>query len=624
MKLETKRHSLAHIMAQAVKENFPEAKIATWPDTEDGFYYDFDFWWADFSDKDLKKIEKSMKKIISQNQDFKRFEVDFENARKILDKMWEWFKNELIEKIESWDFKNKEKLRDKISFYINVSKWWKENEIQDFLKSHDFEKFEELDWDQVKNLKFIDMCTGPHVENTRELDPNSFKLARVAWAYWLGDEKNKQLTRIYAYAFDTKEELDKYLNMLEEAKKRDHRILGQKLKLFTFSDLVWPWLPLFTPEWAYMRNIIEETIMGIQSKYGFEKVCIPHITKKELYETSWHWKKYKDDLFHVSWKSDTQFVMKPMNCPHHAQIYSSNSWSYRDLPIRYAETTTCYRDEQQWELLWLSRVRSLTQDDGHIFCRVDQIWEEASNLVKVIREFYSMLWMFEEWKFWVSLSIRDKKDLWKYLWEEENWEKAEDFLEEVAKKENLPYKKVEWEAAFYWPKLDFQFSDAIGREWQLATIQIDFVQPERFWLVYTNSLWEKDMPVMIHRAIAWSLERFMSVIIEHFAWTFPLWLSPRQVIIIPVLPKFDDYAKKIEKELKNSKIRVSSDYSTDWLNKKIRNAEKMHINYIIVVWEQEEKENTLSVRNYKTKEQTIEKVENFKKKITQEIETRSL
>ncbi len=627
MNLKLKRHSLAHIMAQAVKQNFPEAKIATGPDTEDGFYYDFDFGEIEFSDKDLKKVEKTMKKMVSQWQNFKKFDVDFSDARKILDKMWEWFKNELVDKIESWDFKNTEKLSDKITFYLNISKWKNSeyySKIQEFLKENNFEAFDELDWDQVKNLKFIDMCTGPHVDSTTELDANSFKLARVAGAYWLGDAENKQLTRIYAYAFENKEELDKHLKMLEEAKRRDHRILGQKLELFTFSDLVGSGLPMFTPEWTFMRNAIEDCIMWIQSKYWFEKVSIPHITKKDLYEVSGHWAKYKDDLFHVRWKSDTEFVMKPMNCPHHAQIYASKARSYRDLPVRYVETTTCYRDELQWELLWISRVRSLTQDDWHIFCRVDQIWEEVKSLVKVIKEFYTPLWMFEEWKFWVSLSVRDMDNLEKYLWKEENWDKAEKFLENVAKEEDLPYKRVEWEAAFYWPKLDFQFRDAIGREWQLATVQIDFVQPANFELEYTNDKWEKDTPVMIHRAIAWSLERFMSVIIEHFAWVFPLWLSPRQVKIIPVMPNFDEYAKKVETELKEAWIRVTWDYSTDWLNKKVRMAEKMHNNYILVIWEKEETDWTVSVRNYKTKEQTVENLEDFKSRIIEEIKEKKL
>lgn len=623
MELAVKRHSLAHIMAQAVKQNFPEAKIATGPDTEDGFYYDFDFWDVDFSENDLKNIEKTMKKIITQNQDFKCFEVNFNDARIILDKMWEWFKKELVDKIESWDFKNEEKLSWKISFYLNISKWKsseKYEEIQEFLKTNNFERFEELDWDQVKNLKFIDMCTGPHVSNTKELDPNSFKLARVAWAYWLGNSDNKQLTRIYAYAFDNKDGLDKHLNMLEEAKKRDHRILWAKLKLFTISELIWPGLPLMQPAGMVIRQEIENYLWELHSKRWYERVWSPHIAKEALYETSWHAAKFGDELFRVQWKED-KFIMKPMNCPHHMQIFADNQFSYRDMPVRYFEPATVYRDEKSGQLSGLTRVRAITQDDWHLFCRVDQIKEEVKSITDIIKDFYTTLGMTDD--YWVSLSVR-WEDKSKYLWSDEVWIKAEEALEAASKENNLPYKRVEWEAAFYWPKLDFMFKDAIGREWQLATIQCDFNLPERFDLGFTNSNNEKERPVVIHRAISWSLERGMGVFIEHFAWVFPAWMSPRQVKIIPVADKFDDYAKKVEKELFEAWIRVNWDYSSDWLNKKVRNAEKMHINYILVIWEQEEKDWSVSVRNYKTKEQSVESLIDFKERILDEIKTRSL
>lgn len=618
--ISTKRHSLAHIMAQAVKQNFPETKIATGPDTEDWFFYDFDFWDIEFSDKDLKNIEKSMKKIITQNQDFKKFEVNFSEAREILDKMWEWFKNELVDKFESGDFKNKEKLSSTVSFYINIAKWWKESEIQEFLKNNNFESFEETDGDQIKNLKFIDMCTGPHVENTNQLDPNSFKLARVAWAYWLSDEKNKQLTRIYAYAFNNKEELDNHLHMLEEAKKRDHRVLGAKLKLFTISDLIGPGLPLIQPAWMAIRQEIEDYLWEIHSKKGYNRVWTPHIAKENLYETSGHAAKFGDELFRVQGKED-KFIMKPMNCPHHMQIFADNQFSYRDMPVRYFEPATVYRDEKSGQLSGLTRVRAITQDDWHLFCRVSQIKEEVKSITDIISEFYTTLWMTEN--YWVSLSIR-WKDKSKYLWSDDVWEKAEEALELASKENNLPYKRVEGEAAFYGPKLDFMFKDAIWREWQLATIQCDFNLPIRFDLSFTNEKNEKEKPVVIHRAISGSLERSMWVLIEHFAWIFPLWLSPRQVIVIPVIPMFDDYAKKILNELKEKSIRVTWDFSTDWLNKKIRNAEKMHNNYILVVWEQEQKDSTVSVRNYRTKKQTIEKLEDFENRILEEYKNRSL
>ena len=615
-----KRHSLAHVMAQAVKQNFPDAKIATGPDTEDGFYYDFDFWDVEFSDKDLKKIEKSMKKIITQNQDFKKFEVNFDEARQILDQMWEGFKNELVDKIESGDFKNQEKLSDKISFYINVSKWGKESDMQEFLKNNSFEDFSELDGDQVKNLKFIDMCTGPHVENTRELDPNSFKLARVAGAYWLWNAENQQLTRIYAYAFDTKEDLDKHLKMLEEAKKRDHRILGQKLKLFTISELIGAGLPLLQPAGMVIRQEMEDYLWEMHKSNGYQRVWTPHIAKEALYETSGHAAKFGDELFRVQGKED-KFIMKPMNCPHHMQIFADNQFSYRDMPVRYFEPATIYRDEKSGQLSGLTRVRSITQDDGHLFCRVGQIKGEIKAITDIIKQFYTTLGMTKE--YWVSLSVRGE-DKSKYLWEDNVWEMAETALEEASKENDLPYKRVEWEAAFYGPKLDFMFKDAIGREWQLATIQCDFNLPERFDLSFTNEDNEQERPVVIHRAISGSFERWLWVFTEHFAWVFPLWLSPRQVIVVPVLPKFDDYASKVVSELQMSWVRASGDLSTDGLNKKVRNAEKMHNNYILVVGENEENDGTVSVRNYKTKEQTVESLEDFKERIKEEIASRSL
>jgi len=620
--LSTKRHSLAHVMAQAVKQLYPEAKIATGPDTEDGFYYDFDFWDVEFSDKDLKDVEKAMKKIITQNQDFRKFEVSFADARKILEEMKEWFKNELVYKIETWDFKNKEKLSDKISFYMNISKWGKESELQEYLKLNNFENFEEKDGDQVKNLKFIDMCTGPHVENTKELDPNSFKLVRVAWAYWLGNSDNKQLTRIYAYAFNNKEELDKHVHMIEEAKKRDHRIIGAKMKLFTISDLVWPWLPLLQPSWMIIRQEIENYLWELHSKRGYQRVWTPHLAKESLYETSWHAGHYLEDMFKVfGWTSKENFFLKPMNCPHHMQLFADNQFSYRDMPVRYFEPATVYRDEKSGQLSGLTRVRSITQDDGHLFCRVSQIKDEVKTITDIIKQYYTTLGMTDD--YWVSLSVRwDDKS--KYLWWEDVWKLAEWALEEASKENKLPYKRVEWEAAFYGPKLDFMFKDAIGREWQLATIQCDFNLPQRFDLSFTNENNEQERPVVIHRAISGSFERGMWVLIEHFAGTFPLWMAPRQVKVVPVSDKFFDYAGKVEKELRDAWIRASWDYSSDWLNKKVRNAETMHINYILVVGEQEENNGTVAVRNYKTKEQSVEKLWEFLNRVVEEKNNRVL
>ncbi|MDD3793717.1 MAG: threonine--tRNA ligase [Candidatus Gracilibacteria bacterium] len=623
--LSTKRHSLSHIMAQAVKSLYPDVKIATGPDTEDGFYYDFDFGTTEFSETNLKEVEKKMKQIITQNGDFKRFEVDYDTARKVLKAMNEDFKSELIDRFESGDFKNKEKLSDKISFYFNVSKGKSSDyyeRLQNFLVKNNLEKFSELDGDQVKNLKFIDMCTGPHVANTRELDANSFKLVRVAGAYWLGNAENTQLTRIYAFAFNNKEELDAHLHMIEEAKKRDHRIIGAKLKLFTISDLIGPGLPLMQPAGMIVRQEIEKYLWELHQNRGYDRVWTPHLAKETLYETSGHAGHYLEDMFKVfGGTSKETFFLKPMNCPHHMQLFADNQFSYRDMPVRYFEPATVYRDEKSGQLSGLTRVRAITQDDGHLFCRVSQIKDEVKSITDIIKSYYTTLGMTDD--YWVSLSVRGD-DKSKYLGTEEVWQLAEGALEEASKENNLPYKRVEGEAAFYGPKLDFMFKDAIGREWQLATIQCDFNLPNRFNLSFTNENNEQERPVVIHRAISGSLERGMGVLIEHFAGVFPLWLSPRQVTILPVLPMFDEYAESVLKELRSAGIRASADFSTDGLNKKVRNAEKMHNNYILVIGEQEVQNKTVSVRNYRTKEQSVEILNDFKNRIIEEYKTRSL
>jgi len=585
--IETKRHSLAHILAQAVKDLYPDVKVAIGPDTEDGFYYDFDFGDFDFSDKELKAVEKKMKKIISQNQKFEQFDLPIDEAISTIENEGEIYKLELAQKL-------KKEGEIQLSFYKNVS--------------------------QQGDEKFLDMCRWPHVDKMSFLDANSFKLARVAGAYWLGNSDNKQLTRIYAYAFDTKDELDVHLKMLDEAKKRDHRILGAKLKLFTISELIGPGLPLLQPAGMVIRQEIEDYLWELHKQVGYQRVWSPHIAKEHLYETSGHAAKFWDELFNVQWKED-KFILKPMNCPHHMQIFADNQFSYRDMPIRYFEPATVYRDEKSGQLSGLTRVRAITQDDGHLFCRIDQIKDEVKVITDIIKEFYTTMGMTND--YWVSLSVR-WEDRSKYLWEDDVWEKAENALESAADENKLPYKRIEWEAAFYGPKLDFMFKDAIGREWQLATIQCDFNLPVRFDLGFTNSEWEKERPVVIHRAISGSLERWMWVFIEHFAGTFPLWMSPRQVRIVPVAETFNEYAQIVEAELKKVWVRVTGDYSTDGLNKKVRNAEKMHNNYILVLGEQEQTDGSVSVRNYKTKEQTSEKREDFVERVLEEIKNRSL
>ncbi|MDD5213836.1 MAG: threonine--tRNA ligase [Candidatus Gracilibacteria bacterium] len=590
MEISTKRHSLSHIMAQAVKSIYPEVKMAIGPDTDTGFYYDFDFGETEVKEENLKEIEKKMKNIIKQNQIFEYAPLPVDEAIKKLETAGEIYKVEMAKDL-------KEKGETSLGFYKNMS--------------------------QKGELAFEDMCAGPHVEKMSQIDENAFKLDKIAGAYWRGDSRKKMLTRIYGLAFDTREELDNHVRMMEEAKKRDHRVLGKKLKLFTISDLVGAGLPLFQPAGMAIRKELENYLWDLHKNHGYDRVCTPHLAKEDLYVTSGHAGHYLEDMFSVyGGTSKEKFHLKPMNCPHHMQIFADNQFSYRDMPVRYFEPATVYRDEKTGQLSGLTRVRSITQDDGHLFCRVGQIKDEVKLITDIIKKFYETMGMLDS--YWVSLSVRDVEDKSKYLGSDEVWAKAEGALEEAAIANGLPYKRMPGEAAFYGPKLDFMFKDCLGREWQLATIQCDFNLPERFNLSFTNEEGNPERPVVIHRAISGSLERFIGIIIEHFAGLFPTWLSPRQVIIVPVADKFDDYAKALNQKLKALDIRSTVDYSTDSLNKKVRNAETSKYNYVLIVGEQEVADNTVSVRNVKTKEQLTEKVENFIEKIAAEIKTRRL
>lgn len=576
--LEYKRHTLAHLLAAAVLERYPHAKLTLGPAIDTGFYYDIDFSEGDTpGDSDLKEIQKAMKKLINKWTEFTHEAVNPDVARERF--AGNPFKLELVNEIESRG--------ETITLYTCGG--------------------------------FTDLCRGGHSEHpNQDIDTDAFKLDKIAGAYWRGDEKNPMLTRIYGIAFDTKEELEAYEKQLEEAKARDHRKLGKELDLFTFSELVGPGLPLFTPRGTLMRDLIVDKIMRIQAKYGYTKVAIPHITKSDLYKTSGHWDKFKDELFHVKGQSDAEFVMKPMNCPHHTQIYDSKPRSYKELPIRYAETTMVYRDEQAGELIGLGRVRSITQDDGHVFCTVDQIEQEVGNIVKVIQEFYTSLGMFEDGKFWVSLSVSDPKEPEKFLGDPENWKKAESMLEAVAQNLNLPYTRVEGEAAFYGPKLDFMFRDTIGRERQLATAQLDFVQPERFNLEYTDNTGTKQRPVMIHRAIAGSLERFMAIMIEHFAGNFPLWLSPVQLAIIPVADAHVLYAEEVADVLRAQGFRIELDSSNESMGKKIRAAKKDRLPYFIVIGDKEVEGRTVTLESRDTGESISLSLAELEVKLTAE------
>jgi len=587
--LSTKRHSLSHIMSQAIVQAFPDLTIlrGVGPAIDNGFYQDYDFGDFSLTEEHLKDIEKKMKHILKQNQLFVYTAMTAAEAR-------EKYKNDKY-KVELVD--DLEKAGETVmSVYTNTL--------------------------QNGTVTYDDLCAGPHVEKTSELDENSFKLDRIAGAYWRGDEKNKMLTRVYGVAFENREELDAYMKQQEEAKKRDHRILGKKLKLFTVSDLVGAGLPMLQPNGMTIKMEIQDYLWDIHKNQGYQRVWIPHIAKEELYKISGHAGHYMDDMFHVHGGSSKEnFFLKPMNCPHHMQLFSDNQWSYRDMPVRYFEPTTVYRDEKSWQLSGLTRVRSITQDDGHTFCRESQIGQEFSSIVKIIKEFYTTMGMLQGYK--VRLSLRgDDKD--QYLGGDEVWSIAENALRDVCIREDLNYFEGHGEAAFYGPKLDFMFLDAIGREWQLATIQCDFNLPNRFDLSYINEQWEKERPVVIHRAISGSLERFMGVMIEHFAGVFPLWLAPRQVIVVPVGEKFNDYAEKVLKALKDADIRAEIDLSTDGLNKKVRNAEQSRINYIIIVGEKEEANNGVAVRNYKTKEQTEVSLQEFIDNSQQEIQLKKL
>ena len=576
--LEHKRHTLAHLLAAAILEKYPHAKLTLGPAIDTGFYYDVDFSGGNTpGDEDLKVLQKDMKKLLNKWTEFTHEEVTPSEAREVF--AGNQFKLELIDEIEGRG--------EKITLYTCGG--------------------------------FTDLCRGGHSENPKaEIDPNAFKLDKIAGAYWRGDEKNPMLTRIYGIAFDTAEELETYEKQIEEAKARDHRKLGKELDLFTISPLVGAGLPLLKPKGMIIRQQIENYLWSLHKDKGYSRVWTPHITNLSLYETSGHAEKFGDELFRVK-GGEEDFALKPMNCPHHMQIFADNQFSYRDMPVRYFEPATVYRYEKSGQLSGLTRVRAITQDDGHLFCRVSQITDEVSTIVSIIREFYKTMGLLND--YWVSLSVRGKDGM--YLGDDEVWEKAESSLEEAAQKNNLNYKRVEGEAAFYGPKLDFMFKDAIGREWQLATIQCDFNLPEKFDLKFINENGEKERPVVIHRAISGSLERFMGVMIEHFAGAFPLWLSPEQVRIIPVSDAQNDYASHIYAELKAIGLRVSLDDNKDSMGKKIRNAKKEKLPYFVVIGDKEiqEKSVTLENRDGTSKQMSLSSLANH---LLTEIETKQI
>ena len=469
---------------------------------------------------------------------------------------------------------------------------------------------------------FVDLCRGPHVENTSEIDSKAFDLLKVSGAYWRGNEENPQMQRIYGVAFTTEAELVKYKEMLIEAEKRDHRKLGQELDLFVFSDMVGPGLPMYTPRGTEIMNQLKEALNEIGRDNDMQSVSVPHLAKLDLYKTSGHADKFEDELFRVQSHYKQEFILKPVNCPHHTQIYSSRPRSYKDLPIRYIEQTMQYRDEKPGQIGGLQRTRGFTVDDGHTFCTVDQIQKEADLIAEVIEKFYQNLGLWGD--HWVSLSVRDPKTPEAYIGDPDDWQLAEEMLQKVSDDRGLGAKRMEGEAALYGPKLDFMFKDALGRETQLATIQLDFAMPKRFELSYTDKDGSDKSPVMIHRAILGSFERFMMILIEHFAGAFPLWLAPEQVRVLPISEKFADYADQIKDQLKQANIRVTMDDSNESLGKRIRNSELYKIPYTVIVGEKEQESDTLAVRKYSQGDLGSSNVEEFITTLVENIKNKSL
>ncbi|MEJ2880759.1 threonine--tRNA ligase [Pedobacter sp. GR22-6] len=546
-------HSSAHIMAEALEALYPGTKFGIGPAIENGFYYDVDFGDREFSSDDFKAIEAKMLELAKQKEVFERKAVSKADAVAYFNEKGDEYKLDLLEGLED----------GKITFYTQG--------------------------------EFTDLCRGPHIPNTGFI--KAVKLMNVAGAYWRGDENRKQLTRIYGVTFPKASELTEYLHMIEEAKKRDHRKLGKELELFAFSEKVGMGLPLWLPKGAALRERLVQFLTRAQSKAGYDQVVTPHIGHKNLYITSGHYEKYGKDAFQPikTPQEGEEFFLKPMNCPHHCEIYKTKPRSYKDLPLRFAEFGTVYRYEQSGELHGLTRVRGFTQDDAHLFCRPDQVKEEFKKVIDLVLYVFKSLGFND---YIAQVSLRDQENRSKYIGSDENWHLAESAIIEAAAEKGLPTVVEYGEAAFYGPKLDFMVKDALGRKWQLGTIQVDYNLPERFELEYTGSDNMKHRPVMIHRAPFGSLERFIAVLIEHCAGNFPLWLSPEQFIILPISEKYEDYAKKVSDELNNSDIRGLIDFRDEKIGRKIRDAEVKKIPYMLIIGEKEMAEGKASVRKH--------------------------
>jgi threonine--tRNA ligase len=590
------RHSLAHVMAAAVRRLWPEAKFGVGPVVENGFYYDIDLGDTKISEQNFGKIEKTMRRIIAEGQDFVCEKCPIDEAIAWAEQAGQPYKSELLNDLK--------RAGTTVAKDLDAAEMGTISEGDGVLSEVSF----------YTNGDFRDLCRGPHVANTREV--GAFKLMRVAGAYWRGNENNPQMQRLYGVAFASQEELDKYLERLELAKQRDHRKLGRELDLYTTSQLVGVGLPLFTPRGTVLRDIVAQYSNQLRQKFGFEKVWTPHITKKDLYETSGHWAKFGEELFLVkSQETSDEMALKPMNCPHHTQIFASQPRSYRDMPVRYLETTTDYRDEKTGELGGLNRVRSLTQDDSHVFCRPDQIEQEINNLLAAAQELYGTIDM----KLRVRLSYRDDSDA--YLGDLDLWTSAQSQLKTAVEKVGLEYFEQAGEAAFYGPKIDFMATDAIGREHQVATVQLDFVQPQRFGLEYAESDGSFTTPVMIHCALLGSIERFLSVFIEHTGGWFPFWAAPEQVRILTINDTVFDYVDEITTILsevvlmspvKYNKVRFTTDLRNESIGKKIREAIAVKIPTQIIVGPKDKQARVVSVRTRGGEEQiAIERLADY-------------
>lgn len=559
-------HSSAHLMAEALEELYPGVKFGIGPPIENGFYYDVDFGDVEFDSDNLKAIEDKMLELAKQKNEFQRIDISKEEAISYYKEKGDEYKLELLEDLED----------GKITFY--------------------------------KQGKFTDLCRGPHIPNTGHI--KAVKLLNVAGAYWRGDEKRKQLTRLYGITFPKQKDLKEYLELLEQAKLRDHRKIGKELELFSFSDKVGKGLPLWLPKGAVLREKLENFLRKAQLKAGYDQVVTPHIGSKELYVTSGHYAKYGEDSFQPirTPAEDEEFLLKPMNCPHHCEIYKSKPRSYKDLPIRYAEFGTVYRYEQSGELHGLTRVRGFTQDDAHIFCRQDQVKEEFAKVIDLVLYVFKALG-FEE--FTAQVSLRDPEKPEKYIGNDAAWDRAEAEIQEVAAEKGLKTVIEHGEAAFYGPKLDFMVKDALGRKWQLGTIQVDYNLPERFELDYVGSDNQKHRPVMIHRAPFGSMERFIAILIENSAGNFPLWLAPEQMTVLPISEKYHDYSKEVLAYLQEKNIYGSIDERDEKIGKKIRDAEIKKIPFMLILGEKEAAEKTVSIRKHGEGDTGSMKIEEF-------------